>query len=125
VLVVPDIEGLSTADVYAESDRLGLSRDADGLAAALSDVQAALPDLPDELCINELAPAAISLRPHLEARLRRLREAGAAVAMVSGSGPTTLGLFRDADAARAAAPAFGSSIISKTVGSHAGEVLAA
>jgi 4-diphosphocytidyl-2-C-methyl-D-erythritol kinase len=125
VLVVPDIEGLSTADVYKESDRLGLPRDAAGLANALEDVRGALPDLPDELCVNELAPAAISLRPHLEARLRKLGEAGAEITMISGSGPTTLGLFREGDAARAAAPSFQGALVAKTVGSHAGEVLAA
>jgi 4-diphosphocytidyl-2-C-methyl-D-erythritol kinase len=125
LLVVPDIEGLSTADVYAESDRLGLPRPAETLAQALESVRGALPDLPDELCVNELAPAALSLRPHLEGRLRKLREAGADIALVSGSGPTTLGLFRDGDAARAAAPGFKGAIVAKTVGSHAGEVLAA
>lgn len=125
LLVVPDIEGLATADVYRESDRLGLPRDAAGLASALQDVRAALPDLPDELCVNELAPAAMSLRPHLEGRLRKLREAGAEIAMISGSGPTTLGLFRDGDAAREAAGAFKGGVVAKTVGSHVGEVLAA
>jgi 4-diphosphocytidyl-2-C-methyl-D-erythritol kinase len=125
LLVVPDIDGLSTADVYKESDRLGLPRDADGLADSLRDVRAALPDLPDELCLNELAPAAMSLRPHLEGRLRKLRDAGADVAIISGSGPTALGLFRDSGAARAALPAFQGALLAKTVGSHAGEVLAA
>ena len=125
LLVVPDIEGLSTADVYKESDRLGLPRDADGLANALQQVRAALPDLPDALCINELAPAAMSLRPHLEARLRKLQEAGAEIAMISGSGPTTLGLFRKSEAAHAAASAFKGAVVAKTVGSHVGEVLAA
>jgi 4-diphosphocytidyl-2-C-methyl-D-erythritol kinase len=125
LLVVPDIEGLSTADVYKQSDRLGLPRDAAGLASALEQVRTALPDLPDELCVNELAPAAMSLRPHLEGRLRKLRDAGAEIAMISGSGPTTLGLFRESDAAREAAPAFKGSVVAKTVGSHVGEVLAA
>lgn len=125
LLVVPDIEGLATADVYKEADRLGLPRDSGGLAEALEDARAAMPDLPDALCINELAPAAISLRPHLEGRLIKLRESGADVAMVSGSGPTTLGLFREAEAARAAASAFKGAIVAKTVGSHIGEVLAA
>jgi 4-diphosphocytidyl-2-C-methyl-D-erythritol kinase len=125
VLVVPDIEGLSTADVYAESDRLGLPRDAESLQDARGQVRDALPDLPDELCVNELAPAALSLRPHLERRLRDLTAAGADVALVSGSGPTTLGLFRDGAAARVEAGGFTGAIIAKTVGSHAGEVLAA
>ncbi|HWI23195.1 MAG TPA: hypothetical protein VNT22_11360 [Baekduia sp.] len=125
VLVVPDPVGLATADVYAEADRLGLSRSAESLDDALTEVRAALPDLPDELCVNELAPATLSLRPELNRRLDRLREAGADVVLVSGSGPTTLGLFRDADAARAAAPQFPLATVARTVGSHVGEVLAA
>lgn len=125
VLVVPDMAGLATADVYAEADRLGLPRDAESLAGAHELVLEALPDLPDELCVNELAPAALSLRPDLEKRLDRLTDAGADVALISGSGPTALGLFRDGDAARDAAAQFSGSLVARTVGSHAGEVLAA
>ncbi|WP_205699526.1 4-(cytidine 5'-diphospho)-2-C-methyl-D-erythritol kinase [Conexibacter sp. SYSU D00693] len=125
VLVVPDPQGLSTADVFREADRLGLPRDADALAHALAAVEAALPDLPDELCVNELEPAALSLRPDLQDRLDAIRAAGADVALVSGSGPTTLGLFRDGAAARAAAARFDGALVAKPVGPDAGEVLAA
>jgi 4-diphosphocytidyl-2-C-methyl-D-erythritol kinase len=125
VLVVPDPEPLSTADVFREADRLGLPRDAAGLAAALADVEAALPDLPDGLCRNDLEPAALSLRPHLAARLDAVRAAGADVALVSGSGPTVLGLYRDANAAREAQERFPGAQVAKPVGPHAGEVLPA
>ena len=125
VLVVPSPRSLSTADVFREADRLGLPRDAAALAGALADVQAALPDLPDALCVNELQPAALSLRPELQETLDGVRDAGADVAMVSGSGPTVLGLFRDRDAGRAAAERFDGASVAKPVGPHSGEVLSA
>jgi 4-diphosphocytidyl-2-C-methyl-D-erythritol kinase len=125
VLVVPDAAPLSTADVFREADRLGLPRDAAGLAEARATVRAALPDLPDDLCVNELEPAALSLRPDLGPRLDAIRACGADVALVSGSGPTVLGLFRDGDAASAAVSSFPSALLTRPVGPHAGEVLAA
>jgi 4-diphosphocytidyl-2-C-methyl-D-erythritol kinase len=125
VLVVPSAAPLLTADVFREADRLGLPRDASGLDRALRDVRAGLPDLPDALCVNELEPAALSLRPELEQTLADVREAGADVAMVSGSGPTVLGLFRDVHAGKAAKARFPGAKIAKPVGPHGGEVLAA
>jgi 4-diphosphocytidyl-2-C-methyl-D-erythritol kinase len=125
VLVVPSAEPLATPEVFREADRLGLPRDAGGLAEALATVEAALPDLPDALCVNELEPAALSLRPDVATTLDALRAAGADVAMISGSGPTALGLFHDVDAARAARDGFPGAHVARPVGPHAGEVLAA
>jgi 4-diphosphocytidyl-2-C-methyl-D-erythritol kinase len=124
VLVVPSDEPLSTPAVFREADRLGLPRDADGLTAALAAVRAALPDLPNDLCVNELEPATLSLRPELGGTLDALRAEGADVAMVSGSGPTVLGLFWDVEAAKAAVGRFPGGHVARPVGPHAGEVLA-
>jgi 4-diphosphocytidyl-2-C-methyl-D-erythritol kinase len=95
--------GLSTPAVYGEFDRLTAGAavpapeasdallnalrtgDATALAAALA---------------NDLQPAALSLRPSLAATLAAGTEAGALAALVSGSGPTTAYLVKDADAAR-------------------------
>ena len=44
-----------------------------------------------EHLVNDLQPAAISLRPEIEEALGALEEAGAAHAMVTGSGPTAFG----------------------------------
>lgn len=101
VLIVPSPQGLSTADVFREADRLGLPH-AD-LSGALGAVRDALPELPGELVVNELQPAALSLRPDLLHTLDRVRGLGADHAIVSGSGPTVLGLFADPRAAQAAA----------------------
>ena len=49
--------------------------------------------------------AARSLRPAIGDALDALREAGAPLALLSGSGPTAVGLFADLAAARAAAAA--------------------
>ncbi|MFF8944271.1 4-(cytidine 5'-diphospho)-2-C-methyl-D-erythritol kinase [Streptomyces sp. NPDC014864] len=94
--------GLSTPAVFREFDRLGegtripepvasqdlldalAKGDADALAAAVS---------------NDLQPAALSLFPELAGTLAAGRAAGALAALVSGSGPTTAFLARDAGTA--------------------------
>jgi 4-diphosphocytidyl-2-C-methyl-D-erythritol kinase len=111
-VLVPDQRGLATAAVYAEADRLGLGRE----AAELADVRERLrvaataggsPLAYRELLVNDLATAAISLLPEIEDALAALRDVGAEHVLVTGSGPTAVGLFGDvakADAAAAALP---------------------
>ena len=103
VLVIPSRVELSTADVYREADRQGLPRDAAGLAAKLREVSTAAGDLPDELIVNDLEPAARALCPEINAALAAARGAGAHHALVCGSGPTVIGLFADLQGARGAA----------------------
>jgi 4-diphosphocytidyl-2-C-methyl-D-erythritol kinase len=96
VLVLPGTRELSTAAVYAEADRQRLARTPDDLAARLAEVTEALArhrDLPPHLLVNDLQPAALALAPEIGAALDQARDAGADVVMVSGSGPTVLGLF--------------------------------
>jgi 4-diphosphocytidyl-2-C-methyl-D-erythritol kinase len=107
-VLLPDGGGLSTAEVFREADRLGLGRSAaelEELAARLRSVAGAgaSPLAYPELLVNDLEAPACSLRPAIGAALETLREAGAAVAILSGSGPTAVGLFADLAAARAAA----------------------
>lgn len=87
---------LQTAAVYAEWDRRSAptevepdvvlhalrTDDVDALGAALH---------------NELEPAAFALRPELATAKQALLDAGAVGAVLSGSGPTMLGLARSAD----------------------------
>jgi 4-diphosphocytidyl-2-C-methyl-D-erythritol kinase len=96
VLVLPGPEPLSTAAVFSRAAELGLRRSAEGLAERLAAVRAAGLDLPDELCVNDLQPAALDLMPEIGERLEQARAAGADHVLLSGSGPTGLGLFRDA-----------------------------
>jgi 4-diphosphocytidyl-2-C-methyl-D-erythritol kinase len=112
-VLLPGGGRLSTAAVFAEADRLALGRDAgelDGLAGRLREVAGAGASPLDyrELLVNDLEPAALSLRPDVGEALQRLREAGAPVAILSGSGPTAVGLFPDLAAAEAAADALDS-----------------
>jgi 4-diphosphocytidyl-2-C-methyl-D-erythritol kinase len=103
LVLVPNADGLSTADVYREADRVGSTRERlepdrlrelasgplTGLAAGVE---------------NDLEPAALSLRPELRDAIDGLRDKGALAAGVSGSGPTVFGVFSGpAMAERAAA----------------------
>jgi 4-diphosphocytidyl-2-C-methyl-D-erythritol kinase len=104
VLVLPSPHALATPDVFREADRLGLQRGADELARRRAGVEAALArgELPEP--INDLEPAARSLCPSVDDALAAARAAGADAALVSGSGPTVVGLFHGTDG-RAAAEA--------------------
>jgi 4-diphosphocytidyl-2-C-methyl-D-erythritol kinase len=111
-LLVPDSEGLSTATVYAEFDRMGGARaqlDPERLrtlaAAGPAELAAGLS--------NDLEPAALSLRPTLATTLGRLRSEGALGVAVSGSGPTCFGLFDDPLAAESAAAPIRGALVSR------------
>ena len=115
VVLLPGGGGLSTAEVFAEADRLGLGRetgDLESLAAQLRQAAGvgASPLSYGELLANDLEPAARSLRPEIGAALDALRavdtegEFGPPLVFMSGSGPTAVGLFPTlAGATRAAA----------------------
>jgi 4-diphosphocytidyl-2-C-methyl-D-erythritol kinase len=102
LLVLPAASGLSTAAVYAEADRLGQARSAETLEERRHALRRALElsaSVPAarELLENDLAPAAISLCPGIAGALSQARDAGAEITLVSGSGPTVLGLFPHAN----------------------------
>ncbi len=110
VLVLPQPYGLSTADVYAEADRLGLPRSAAELESLRGELEQALagpvPSVPERMVTNDLERAALSLEPGIAEALRLAREAGADHALLCGSGPTVVGVFGGRDGpelARAAA----------------------
>ncbi|MFF9914443.1 4-(cytidine 5'-diphospho)-2-C-methyl-D-erythritol kinase [Streptomyces sp. NPDC013457] len=100
--------GLSTPVVFGEFDRL-----TEGVPVP---EPAASPALLDALrtgdttalagaLANDLQPAAVSLKPALNATLEAGTAAGALAALVSGSGPTTAFLVKDEEAAREVADA--------------------
>ncbi|HUW77937.1 MAG TPA: 4-(cytidine 5'-diphospho)-2-C-methyl-D-erythritol kinase [Candidatus Nanopelagicaceae bacterium] len=99
VLVISH-QGLSTQAVYAECDRLRQGREisaprvTDALMHALrnGDAQAL-----GKALMNDLQPAACSLRPALRLLLDVGEEYGALGSIVSGSGPTVAFLARDSD----------------------------
>jgi 4-diphosphocytidyl-2-C-methyl-D-erythritol kinase len=109
-VLVPQAEGLSTADVYAELDRMEGWReqlDAEAVRAAVDSD----PSGWETAFENDLQPAAISMRPELAVAIAGLRAAGALVARVSGSGPTCFGLFADRGAAEATAEALPGALV--------------
>ena len=94
VVVVPQPFPLSTADVYREADRLGLSRSAEELEIVRHQLTLGFSA---ELIVNDLEPAALSLAPRLGETLGAVLRAGADNAIICGSGPTVVGLFWGAD----------------------------
>jgi len=107
-ILLPCGGGLSTAAVFAEADRLGTGRGAaelDDLAARLREAAgggASPLDYPEPL-VNDLEPAARSLRPEVGEALDALRATGAPLVLLSGSGPTAVGVFRAMEHAKSAA----------------------
>jgi 4-diphosphocytidyl-2-C-methyl-D-erythritol kinase len=98
VLVLPQRFELATRDVYREADRLGLARSGAELAELATELAARLPDR----LVNDLEPAALSLAPAIGGAVAAARDAGADDAIVCGSGPTVIGVFRGVDGERRA-----------------------
>jgi 4-diphosphocytidyl-2-C-methyl-D-erythritol kinase len=97
--------GLSTPEVYAACDRLRAAGGGRVPAPQLSGplmtaLRSSDPVAVGRHLVNDLQPAAISLRPELRRALSDGREFGAVGAMVSGSGPTCMFLARSAAQAR-------------------------
>lgn len=96
LVVLPLPVALPTPAVYREADRLGLPRARGELELRREELLATLrPDarLPDELLVNDLEPAAVSLCPQVRDAQAAARDAGADNVLVCGSGPTVVGLF--------------------------------
>jgi 4-diphosphocytidyl-2-C-methyl-D-erythritol kinase len=119
VLVLPVAAQLGAGAVYAEADRLGLPRDADGLLRARAEAVAGLA-AGLGFVHNDLQDAARSLCPAIDEALAAARDAGADHALVSGSGPTVLGLFAGAGHAERAARGLGRAL---AAGRHPGPQL--
>lgn len=118
LVLVPREEGLSTARVYAEADRLGSPRARLEPSRLRELSRATSLEALAPFFENDLEPAALSLRPELMEVAEALRRAGAAATLVSGSGPTMVGAFDDSSAAaRAAAKLPGAIVTSLRSGS--------
>jgi 4-diphosphocytidyl-2-C-methyl-D-erythritol kinase len=102
LVLVPAEDGLSTADVYSEADRIPSTRERLDPEAVRALAAAPLGALARGM-ENDLEVAALSLRPELARTLSALREAGALAALISGSGPTAFGVFTSPAEAETAA----------------------
>jgi 4-diphosphocytidyl-2-C-methyl-D-erythritol kinase len=92
--------GLSTPAVYAELDSLRAAQDTSAPTIPVPLATALVAGDVDAIAValhNDMQPAALSLAPALQRTLDAGHEAGALAGLVSGSGPTTLFLTRDAD----------------------------
>ncbi|MET9058254.1 4-(cytidine 5'-diphospho)-2-C-methyl-D-erythritol kinase [Streptomyces antibioticus] len=112
------VRGLSTPAVFREFDRLGEGLDIPEPVASPELLDALAKGDPDALAAhlsNDLQPAALSLFPDLAATLAAGHAAGALATLVSGSGPTTAYLARDAASAEKIADALRTSTTCRTV----------
>lgn len=104
--------GLSTPAVYGEFDRLteGVEVPAPAASPALLDaLRTGDATALAGALVNDLQPAALSLRPALADTLGAGMTAGALASLVSGSGPTTAFLTKDEESAHSVAEALHSS----------------
>jgi 4-diphosphocytidyl-2-C-methyl-D-erythritol kinase len=62
---------------------------------------------------NDLQAAALSLRPELATTLARIQEAGALTALISGSGPTAVGVFATEPEAEVGAASLDNAIVTR------------
>ncbi|MGW5494702.1 4-(cytidine 5'-diphospho)-2-C-methyl-D-erythritol kinase [Streptomyces olivaceoviridis] len=120
--------GLSTPAVFREFDRLAEGREIPEPVASAELVAALAKGDAEALAAsvsNDLQPAALSLFPELADTLAAGRGAGALAALVSGSGPTTAFLARDAESAQTVAGALRASGTCRAVRVAAGPVAGA
>lgn len=101
VIAKPDIN-VSTAFVYGNlhADTLPYHPDIDGMARALG--EGSLQGITDRLG-NVLETVTVKEYPVIDRIKTRMRECGAENALMSGSGPTVFGIFREKEKARQAA----------------------
>jgi 4-diphosphocytidyl-2-C-methyl-D-erythritol kinase len=112
VVLLPFETGLSTRAVFDEADRMKLGRsqeEIDEISGRLWAVatNAVSPLAYPALLVNDLEPAAISLKPEIGLAKERLDAAGAGFTGMTGTGPTVFGLFSDRESAESAADALG------------------
>jgi 4-diphosphocytidyl-2-C-methyl-D-erythritol kinase len=105
VLVLPVEAALPTPAVFARADELRAPRGRAELEAVAAGLRGADVLGGPHAAVNDLGAAAADLCPPVAGALAEARAAGADHALVSGSGPTVLGLFLGADGPERAAQA--------------------
>ena len=110
LVLAPQAFAVSTADAYGWWDEDGGVTGPEPArlleCAARADVDALA-----EVMFNDLQPSVLRRRPGLDSVRGNLMEAGALAAMLSGSGPTMLGLVRNRQHAAAVARRVPSAIV--------------
>jgi 4-diphosphocytidyl-2-C-methyl-D-erythritol kinase len=112
VVLVTFEDGLSTAEVFAEADRIGAGRPAGELEEISGRLWAVAsggvsPLAYPSLLANDLESAAMSLHSGIGPAMKRLALAGAGFVGMTGSGPTVFGICPSREAADAVAAEVG------------------
>ncbi len=117
VLLMP-AEGLSTAQVFAEYDRMNLSPLGLDLPRLADALRAQDYDACKILSGNALEAPSVRLLPDVQTAINRLYDNGAYFARMTGSGSCVFGAFRTAAEAMAAVDRMGAGIFTWTLGSE-------
>ena len=112
LVLVPDTEGLSTAEVYTELDRLRPRAPEPDPAPLHELITRPRAEIVAAMA-NDLERAALTLRPGLEGTKGLLAAAGARNSLISGSGPTVVGVFFGRVEADEAASRFSQAIVTE------------
>jgi 4-diphosphocytidyl-2-C-methyl-D-erythritol kinase len=104
LVLLPGPEPIPTAEVYRTLDASLLDADA---GSAIYQWVVAGGDLPLGRCRNDLQPTVVKRWPEVGRRLECVRATEPLLAMLSGSGGTVFGLYRDEARAQRAASAMG------------------
>ncbi len=103
LIVVQPCRGLSTRDVFRAWQESGETRHP-ATEDAMEGLRLGDLALMRKSLGNVLQPVSERMRPQIALALRRLRDAGADVALMTGSGSAVFGVFRNPSRARAAFP---------------------
>ena len=114
LVLVPSAQGLSTAEVFAELDRLRPTAPQPD-PAGLRELAAGPVEAVAEALENHLERAALSLRPEVSEILGALRDTGALGARITGSGPTAFGVYPGRGVAQAAAEQLPGALVAEVV----------
>lgn len=120
VLLVKPPFGVSTAAVYAAYDQQSYAP-GPGAGPLVAALRAGRADLVPELLYNDLEKVTLAMHPVLRRLKERILAAGAAGALMAGSGPTLFGLFASREEAAGAAAAFPDPGLTVKVTETAGE----
>ena len=101
LIIIQPCRGLSTKEVFQAFHESDCPRHPDTSSAVSALAAGDLPDLRRSLD-NVLQPVSIRMRPEIGKALQRLKDSGAEIALMTGSGSAVFGVFRTPVKARAA-----------------------
>jgi 4-diphosphocytidyl-2-C-methyl-D-erythritol kinase len=110
VVVAPGV-GVSTAEAYKALNADALTKQDSAVILHVSRAEAQISDSLCEVLRNDFEPVVFRLEPEIERAKKRLLDAGARCALMSGSGSSVFGVFDEAmEATRAASELSGETL---------------